>query len=275
MVLTEAGTAEAVWQTWLSARSWPSLDWPTLCQSIGIDGTADLLVVAPHPDDETLGVGGLMALARAAGATVTVVAVTDGDASHPRSPTVRPTELVGRRARERRDALAELGLADVEVHRLGIPDGTVDRHVHQVAGLIEELLRPGMTCLATFAADGHPDHDAVGAAAARACLARRVPLVEYPVWTWHWATPGDPRVPWDRAVQVRLPPRVAQAKRRAAACFRSQVEPLSDQPGDETILTPATLARLLRDEETLFLPARLRGAGDGWPAALSARGRAR
>nr|MDT0666678.1 PIG-L family deacetylase [Micromonospora sp. DSM 115978] len=84
--------------------------------------------MAPHPDDETLGVGGLMVLLRRAGVPVTVVAVTDGDASHPHSPTLRPADLVRLRDAERKAAFAELGLADVPVHRLGLPDGGVARY---------------------------------------------------------------------------------------------------------------------------------------------------
>ena len=41
---------------------------------------------------------------------------------------------------------------------------------------------------------------------------------------WHWAFPGDPRVPWDRAVRVPLTPWVAGLKRRAIGCFTSQLE---------------------------------------------------
>jgi LmbE family N-acetylglucosaminyl deacetylase len=251
MALTGDGTPEAAWQAWLRSRRWPVLD----PRALGRDPTQGMVVVAPHPDDETLGVGGLMALARAAGAHITVVAVTNGDASHPLSPTLRPDELARLRIAEQRAALAELGLADVEIRRLDIPDGRVRDQFDTVVDRLAALLPVGSTCLATFAADGHPDHDAVGAAAARACRDRGIPLLEFPIWTWHWARPGDDRVPWHRLARVPLPPALVEAKRRAVACFRTQVRPLSEQPGDEAILTPAMLARLLRDEETVLLPA--------------------
>ena len=47
---------------------------------------ASLLVIAPHPDDETLAVGGLIAAQRAKGLEVVVVAVTDGENAYPDSP---------------------------------------------------------------------------------------------------------------------------------------------------------------------------------------------
>src|SRR5690606_38092378 len=44
-----------------------------------------LLVIAPHPDDETLGCGGVIALATCRNVRVHTVFVTDGGASHPNS----------------------------------------------------------------------------------------------------------------------------------------------------------------------------------------------
>lgn len=48
-------------------------------------GTRRLVIVAPHPDDETLGCGLLIAAAVRAGVRVAVIALTDGQASHPGS----------------------------------------------------------------------------------------------------------------------------------------------------------------------------------------------
>lgn len=62
-----------------------------------VDAGTNLLVVAPHPDDETLGAGGLMQRVHAAGGDVSVVYLTDGDGypegvrveDHVESPTAR------------------------------------------------------------------------------------------------------------------------------------------------------------------------------------------
>jgi hypothetical protein len=98
--LAGPGTAEDRWRAWppLGARSpWPALD-PA--------GLADVVVIAPHPDDEVLGVGDLLALAAAAGARVRLVAVTDGERSHPRSSAITPAQLRRERPREAARALA-------------------------------------------------------------------------------------------------------------------------------------------------------------------------
>ena len=73
-----------------------------------------------------------------------------------------------------------------------------------------------------------------------------VPLVEYPVWMWHWATPADPDVPWDRAVSVPLDRAALACKERAAQCFRSQFESV------DPVLPPFVLPRLLAVGEVLF-----------------------
>jgi LmbE family N-acetylglucosaminyl deacetylase len=54
-----------------------------------LTGGAPFVVLSPHPDDETLGTGGLIADARATGQEVDVIVVTDGSGSHPRSKEYR------------------------------------------------------------------------------------------------------------------------------------------------------------------------------------------
>lgn len=232
-----AGTTEATWQHWSALHTFPPLD---------LSGCGRLVVLAPHPDDEVLGVGGLLATA---GVEVLVVAVTDGDASHPGSPTHGAMELASLRRAEQVEALHTLGI-HTRITRLGLPDGhIVDDDVAVAAG---QLLRPGDWCLSTWDGDGHPDHEAVGRAAARACRDIGVRLLQFPIWTWHWSHPADPRVPWHRARSVALGPAVLAAKRAAIACYRSQVQPLSDDLRDAAILTAPTVDRLTRSQEVVF-----------------------
>lgn len=91
-----------------------------------------LLVVAPHPDDETLSAGGLMQRVRAAGGEVSVVYLTNGD-GYPEgvrfedrigSPTARDFRgYGGKRTEEAVAALASLGVARKQATFLGFPDG--------------------------------------------------------------------------------------------------------------------------------------------------------
>ncbi|CAN5310040.1 PIG-L family deacetylase [soil metagenome] len=241
--LDGAGTSEAVWRRWPGPAAWP-LFTPPACPRF--------VVVAPHPDDEALGVGGALRLLRDAGRTVQVVAVTDGEGSHPASRVRSPADLGARRRRERAEALARLGLADAAVRELGLPDGGVASHELDLRRSLAAVLDATACCLVTWRHDGHPDHEAAGRAAAAACAATGATLVEYPVWMWHWAGPGDRRVPWSAARRVDLPPAVRAAKAGALRAFTTQVRPLGTGPGDADILPPRVLERFRRPFEAVF-----------------------
>ncbi len=229
------GTDEATWRR--------LDDFPVL----PLDADDPPLVVAPHPDEEVLGVGGLLAILGAAD----VFAVTDGEASHPGSTVYTAENMADLRREETDAALDRLGLDPVLVHRLGQPDGGIDETA--LAEALGLLLWPGRWCLATWRGDGHPDHEAVGRAAAVACARAGARLMEYPVWMWHWASPGDPRVPWERARRIDLTQAVRERKKAAIAEFRSQTEPLGPEPGDAPVLPPAVLARFERPFETVLV----------------------
>ena len=237
---TGQGTPASTWSAW--RRPFDELD---------LSGWERVLVVAPHPDDEVLGVGALMAALVARAADVTVVAVTDGGAAYPLSPTLTPAALARVRVRESDAACAALGVAPP--HRLELPDSAVARHERELVEHLTVLLRPGTICLATWSGDGHPDHEAVGRAAAQACRDTGAVLVEYPVWMWHWSSPGDEAVPWHRARAVSLSDEQLARKRRAVGHFVSQTQALSDHPADAAVLPPFVIDRLVRDREVVLL----------------------
>ncbi|MEV4615485.1 PIG-L family deacetylase [Kitasatospora sp. NPDC049258] len=245
-----AGTPEQEWQAWPGFRSLPVLD-PLSRLPAGPGRRPRVLVVAAHPDDEVLGFGGTIALLAAAGIRLRLVSVTEGEASHPHSDTPVARDLAPVRTRELRQALGRLG-ADVQAVSLGIPDGRVARYEHELTGLLAGQLRDCDLCVAPFGQDLHPDHEAAGRAALAAGAARDVPVWEYPVWAWHWAAPGDARLPWHRAARIQLPPGALARKHAALECFRSQTRPLGAGPGDEAILPPAELAHFRRDFETIW-----------------------
>src|SRR5437763_13491187 len=76
-----------------------------------------VVVVAPHPDDETLALGGFLQIAARTADAVMLLAVTDGEASHPRSTTMTRDALRARRVAERGTALERLGLSRAHVVR--------------------------------------------------------------------------------------------------------------------------------------------------------------
>ncbi len=101
-----------------------------------LDRVQRLLVIAPHPDDETIGAGGAIQAALAAGAEVKVVIVTNGD-GQPLGPVVlerrvwphaRDYVTIGeQRQAEALTALRTLGLPSDQVMFLGYPDGQLSQ----------------------------------------------------------------------------------------------------------------------------------------------------
>lgn len=235
-----AGTSEQVWRPYLDALDLPhlALDPPP----------ARAVVVAPHPDDEVLGVGGLLARLAAVGTQVDVVAVTDGEASHP-GGSIGPQQLAALRIAETRAALDVLGVR-TDVTHLQLPDGGRDALEQPVVDALR--VEPGTWLLGPWAGDGHPDHEAVGRACATVAERDGARLLGYPVWAWHWASPGDPRVPWGRTLRVDLPPRVRATKADAVARFVTQTQPLGPGPADAPVLPPHVTERFARPYETVF-----------------------
>jgi LmbE family N-acetylglucosaminyl deacetylase len=229
------GSSEALWSDWI-----PSL------RSEVLDVTAwtSAVILAAHPDDEVLGAGGIVCLLAAAGARLRLIAVSDGEASHPGCRDVGA--LTRRRAQERVAALRKLGAADAEVIRLGLPDTGLAGREHELASAVRDLAGGFAACLAPWEGDVHADHEAVGRAARQAGS----PCYHYPVWMWHWAHPADPRVPWRRAVRVPLSPAVADRKAAAINCFGSQLEPRRDEA--EPVLPAGFVSHFTRDYELLF-----------------------
>ncbi len=137
---------------------------------------ARLMVLAPHPDDESLAAGGIIQRALARGLPVSVVFLTDGENNpwpqrgleHRLWIGPRQRAAWGARRRVEADAaLRALGAAHVDVHRLGWPDGAVTWKLLDATAALRQSLQ-GL--IAQFAptvlvlpdlVDRHPDHSAV------------------------------------------------------------------------------------------------------------------
>ena len=228
---------------WLGARRrLPELD---------LAACPEIVVVGAHPDDETFGFGATSTMLAGMGVRVQVVSASDGGASHPGLSSAARYRLERVRRAELDRAVSALGLpAPIS---LGLPDGEIRDHEDRLADVLTEILaaRPaGTWCAATWFGDGHPDHEAAGRAAAVAVGRTGAKLLEYPVWMWHWASPGDAAVPWERASEVPVTREALGRKEIAAQCFRSQFEPATLDAAP--VIPPAVLRRLLAVGEVVF-----------------------
>ena len=158
--------------------------------------------------------------------------------------------LVRERPGESREALHRLGV-DVEPIRLGLPDGGLRGLETLLADRLLTLFDRQDVVFTTWRGDGHPDHEATGHACAFAAARIGAKLMEVPVWAWHWAAPGDQRLPWMRARRLDLDAQACRRKQRAVRAFASQLEP-DASTGRPPILRATTLARAARPFEVFF-----------------------
>ncbi len=214
---------------------------------------APVLVVSPHPDDESLGCGGLIALLRREGSTVRVVMVTDGSGSHPNSPSWPAARLAALRRDETLAALHILGVAEAEVSFWMLPDRFApmpgdpgfDAAVARAQAELSEFAPA--TLVIPSHCDAHGDHRAASeiwrrATAGMACVPR---ILEYVVWP-----SGDlPDETRRRELDISG---VLARKTAAVAAHRSQHGGVVTDDPEGFCLPADLLARAGRDHEIFY-----------------------
>ncbi|NLA34112.1 MAG: PIG-L family deacetylase [Actinobacteria bacterium] len=225
--LGQAGPSEHEWNAVCAAL--PPFVWPS---------RERLVVVSPHPDDETLGSGGAMSAAAQRGMGIVLLSVTDGEAAFDE------LGLAARRRGEVTAALAVLvGDGRAEHHFASLPDGAVSDAVEQLVTIITATIRPNDLVITPLPDDGHPDHAATARAAAAACSTVGAALWHAPIWAWHCHAPATSSI--RRGRRVELTDEDRRRKRLAVECFPSQTG------GLEPVVPPMMLTRLTRDFEVL------------------------
>lgn len=216
------------------------------------------LVIAPHPDDETLGCAGLILTRRLAGLPVSIIYITDGAGSHPGHPQLSPVVLAQMRRTEAIHAMEALEVDAPSLQFLNAPDGTL---AHLSATDFDALARRLAASITTLQPtelflpcrdDGSSEHAAVFRLIQRAlALASLSPsLFEYPVWA-RWSPqrlirPGlTSRRVWRHSF-----PQAAAGKRAALGCYQSQTEPTPPWP--RPVLPPGFVDCFATSEEFFF-----------------------
>ncbi len=224
-----------------------------------------LLVLAPHPDDETLGCAGRIQRAVATGATVTVVVATDGARSHDVDGADRDTLRALRRA-ELVAACKVLGVPEDHVISLDFADGSLASFYDALVTELVALLRrigPDDVCT-TCSGESHADHAAcaraLGAAAREAGWTGRI--LGYPIWLWSdWpvsrrhangaAMLSAVSTAVRRRVEVvHLDAESLTTKRAALDCYGSQTG--ARAVGETSVALPADVIRRALDGTELY-----------------------
>jgi LmbE family N-acetylglucosaminyl deacetylase len=222
-----------------------------------IVGPGRTLILAPHPDDESLGCGGLIAALCRLGRPPRVVVLTDGTGSHPGSRAFTADALREVREQEVRQALRALGLDDQDgpvFMRLADTAAPHDGAMFDdaVARLATYAVGCASLC-ATWAHDPHCDHQAAHKIAAAVAARAGLRHIAYPVWGWalpaSTALPDDPAIGWRLDIAASL-----AAKRQAIAAHRSQHGGLIDDDPNGFVLPAALLELFERPYEVFLAP---------------------
>ena len=224
-----------------------------------ITGNAPTLILAPHADDESLGCGGLIAAASAAGQPPYVLILTDGTGSHPGSLTYPAARLMAVRQQEARCAVAILGLATDRIGFLKLRDTAAptkgpafDAAVAAILAIVESV--GAATIAAPWQHDPHCDHFAAHCMAVAVAAQSGVRHLAYPVWGW--TLPADTVLdgPLPRGIRFDISV-YAAVKQRAIAAHASQYSGLIQDDPKGFQLPPGLLEIFSRPYETYLQPA--------------------
>jgi LmbE family N-acetylglucosaminyl deacetylase len=184
------------------------------------------LVLAPHPDDETLGAGATIMRKVAAGTPVHLVVVTDGS----KSPIGDPAEVTALRSAELRAACGVLGLSDDDVTRLPFVDAELAGNEDVLAAAVAEVVGAWgpEEVLVTGEDDPHEDHAVLGRATRRALRGSGVRCLSYPIWQFDRPGLLARHLRWGRRPELVRTDGYRARKREAVAAYPSQMAARDD-----------------------------------------------
>lgn len=213
------------------------------------------LIIAPHPDDETLGCGATIAQMHTRGQKIRVLIVTNGAASG-NSAIISPEELTQIRHRECVQAVKILGLTPEDIVFLGYPDGDATGMIDAMAEDFRKHVIDFLPALvlSPFSEDAHPDHRAVAEAVGKLQQDAIItcPVYEYPISFW----------PFGALRQLMHPERLRRLRRtdtkehlvtkmKAMKSYQSQLENLTGETG-WFYFKPEQILRFFRKYEIFF-----------------------
>ena len=179
-----------------------------------------ILIVAPHPDDEIIGCGGLIARLVKENKTPHVIIMTGGEGSHQGCCSTSSDDIVTARRRLTRNAAAIVGLPIENIHELNYPDGGIsmdNAETDRLKALIDQL-HPD-TILVPHWGEGWSDHIQT-AEIVKQVVPRSAKLWMYCVWVWLWRD-----LDWKNAAQLCMTPAEHRIKLEAMDAYIRPLAP--------------------------------------------------
>lgn len=229
-------------------------------KSVKVEEFGSSLIVAPHPDDETLGCGGTVALMRKNGIPVHFLFVSDGSMSHPNSKKYPAKKLTQLREKEAKAAVLSLGgeVDHMEFLRLKdtrVPhenDSKFEETVEKIVKIVDDL-KP-KTVFVPWQKDPHIDHQATWKIMSEAVNRAKVKprFIEYPIWLWELGSAEDMEL-LDRMKKFTVNIEdTLDMKNKALAAHTSQVTHMIDDDPEGFMLTPEVIAHFDIPRELFF-----------------------
>lgn len=218
-------------------------------------GDGGAVIVAPHPDDESLGCGALILEAVAASRPVRIVFVSDGAKSHPNSRSHPPERLRSLREKEALSACTALGVGASEIEFLRLPDGAVPPSGPEAGRAAAAIANAAARARAqaifvTWRHDRHGDHRSAYAIARAAQRRRGARLFEYSIWGRGLELDHDLEGP-PRGWRIGSA-KHRERKRAAILRHRSQVSRLIDDDPKGFLLPRAMVEDILARDEVFL-----------------------
>jgi LmbE family N-acetylglucosaminyl deacetylase len=229
-------------------------------KTVAVQDFGKSVVIAPHPDDETLGCGGTAALLMQMNIDVHFIFVSDGTLSHPNSQKYPSPRLRELREKEAIEAVKLLGGSKEDVTFLAMPDRWVpDEH----SPYFEAAVRLFINMIAHFDPetvfipwqnDPHPDHQAsyqiVAETVAR--MEKKPRLLQYPIWLWEMGDVNDIELIQQMEMVCVDITSVLPVKLAALHAHQSQVSDLIDDDPEGFRLSPEVIAHFDHPREIFF-----------------------
>lgn len=183
----------------------------------------DIVIIAPHPDDEVFGCGGLIARLIAECHAPHVIVLTGGGGSHRGCCSTSESYIISARRKLTHKAMSALGLPESHIHELDFTDGHIGEGNSEEKKKLESLIseiNPDVI-LVPHHGEGWPDHLAARDFGIE-LTGENTKVYEYCVWMWYYR---QKNLDWNNAYVLKMSKAEHQKKLEAIKTYHSALAP--------------------------------------------------